>query len=552
MLPGSTNILDQLLGGFVAKPTGASGAIGGTGATGVSAEGGSGPVFGDLLSLIANGIDGQVADNPTGLPIDPQFTDFMFPSDDQPTAQDRATAGPTENVESLLGMKAQLAGETIGIVAPTQPTLTDTEILGLPPVRPDYPIESVIENGIDIPKESPLNLLSGRATMQSLQVTTEVGLNGLANGSELDAAYRVLDSKVSQGQLELTVAADNKTTEPVKISIPTELLGQALADSDINVAKKSTLISRVPLGNAGQSQATPVDELLSKLNLKTLEIKTEPELTAAQTDSKPVKVVLVAENDGTQVAIKAKLKPQDVSVKIKGRQGKAAAPTRATNQAGSTDAQIVANADNAKPVIESNSPLRNLITPTEFDLADRLVSGTQKVGAETVQFSTFGSGKADAEMKSIDINRNLMPTVKLTLPDSIQKSMSSSGQTLILKIEPEHLGPARLNLTVRDQLLTARIIVDTPMAKMAVERSLEQLADQLSRAGIEIDKLEVMLSGGDARQQFFDRRSAWSHARKMNHHNIEMNAAAEATEASPLMHLPSNEYLETDRVNLLV
>ena len=80
----------------------------------------------------------------------------------------------------------------------------------------------------------------------------------------------------------------------------------------------------------------------------------------------------------------------------------------------------------------------------------------------------------------------------------------------MIKVEPEHLGPARLNLSMRGEALVARLVVDSVQARIAVEGSLHQLNDQLSRAGIKVDHLEVTVGGGEERLPFFERRPHFS------------------------------------------
>ena len=95
------------------------------------------------------------------------------------------------------------------------------------------------------------------------------------------------------------------------------------------------------------------------------------------------------------------------------------------------------------------------------------------------------------------------------------------------------------------------MIVDSPLAKMAVENSLEQLTDQLSKAGVELDKIEVMLSDSHARHQFFDRRPAWSlDSQANNRNNDELNETdpGDSHVTAPLI---DSQYLGTRGVNLL-
>ena len=121
----------------------------------------------------------------------------------------------------------------------------------------------------------------------------------------------------------------------------------------------------------------------------------------------------------------------------------------------------------------------------------------------------------------------------------------------MIKIEPEHLGPARLNLVMRDHVLTARVVVDTPIARMAVLNSLDQLTDQLSRAGIDVNRIDVALSGDNAREQFLDRRPAWDYAQKTHNLDDEHENSSDPGIATPIVSAPPPEYIDARRVNLL-
>jgi hypothetical protein len=143
------------------------------------------------------------------------------------------------------------------------------------------------------------------------------------------------------------------------------------------------------------------------------------------------------------------------------------------------------------------------------------------------------------------------PRARLALPETSLQTLRAGGQSVMLKIEPESLGPARIHLTVRHDMLTARVMVDTPLAKAAVESSLDQLADQLHRAGIGVDRLEVSLSSGDLRQQFFDRRPGWDAHFKAASGTLTEETELEQVAPSPVFSQSTEGYLRSDGVNLL-
>ena len=120
----------------------------------------------------------------------------------------------------------------------------------------------------------------------------------------------------------------------------------------------------------------------------------------------------------------------------------------------------------------------------------------------------------------------------------------------MIKLEPEFLGPARLHLTMRQETLTARVMVDTPQAKAAVESSLSQLTDQLTKVGIKVDYIDVGVRGGGAQNQFFHNQSNWFRA-----HISRVTAPKEVEPVSPAITAAtvarhSAGYIAGDRVNI--
>jgi len=478
-------------------------------------------IFGDLL--LQTVADGEMI----GRPGEQLLTNLLFPSIDQPAAQDEAPAGPTvERTPLIEGMSALIPEfDVVGNVISKNPSLSTP-----PAVKPQ---------GV----EQPLNLPVADQVNPALLLQTE---------SEVESGiYRVLDSKVSDGRLELTVVAEGPAQEPVKISVPAALLTEPVSKLTGGVAKASGgRIPKVPIDRFAVPQQGQVDTLLSRLNLKALEIKVEPQPVSARPEPTPVEISLVAENDGTQVALRSRISKQDIRV-ITGRTNRDELMTAPTvkGKAPIVDTDESSIVKTTRPDNISD-PLRKVGHLTEFSLPDRIGTGKRPAFSQDTPTTNVTMDR-NQESNTTGVDRKLMPTVKMTLPELIQKPFSPNGQTVMIRIEPDHLGPARLNLALRDQILTARVIVDTSMARMAILNSLEQLTDQLSRAGIEVDRIQVALSGDGAREQFLDRRPAWSHARKMRRFDKELGFGQEAVGSTPVVTAPPPGYLKGGRVNLL-
>jgi flagellar hook-length control protein FliK len=364
------------------------------------------------------------------------------------------------------------------------------------------------------------------------------------------AVYDVLGSRVEGGQLELTLAPQGEAADQVKISVPLSVLAQAISDQTGQGAA-------VP--NASMSKSTgdwlrgdkmmEMDQLLKALNLKTLEVH-EP--TPSMTDKvaqSPIELTFIGENQGARIAITATINKQDVLLKTaKDAAGK---HILAGAEAGPVleNAKVAGTSSEQKP-----DDYQMLFKKPQFDSgsssAKNLLSDVRPFTFDANLSSANSLDKLAPRTGSTD-SASMTSPVKITLPETITKSFFSQGQTIMIRIEPDHLGPARLNLAVRDQMLTARVTVDTPMAKMAVESSLNQLTDQLSRAGIQVDRIDVMLSDGGTRHQFQDDRSHWSQSRRMRQINDDDRMPSDAMSV-PITMLPPRQYVSAQGVNLLV
>jgi len=89
-------------------------------------------------------------------------------------------------------------------------------------------------------------------------------------------------------------------------------------------------------------------------------------------------------------------------------------------------------------------------------------------------------------------------------------------------------------------------------AKVAVEKSLDHLIEQLSKADIEVDHIEVTTAGKNGREELFERRPLWHH-RPNRTENISLNnpLSFQQQTDSRAMTNRSGWYVGVDGVNLL-
>jgi hypothetical protein len=386
------------------------------------------------------------------------------------------------------------------------------------------------------------------ATVDSLnlQQVLQTTDTKLASGN-----YQILDTQVAGDRVELTLAAEGTAEEPITVSLPAELLKGSAEELELTGAgARGQILRRIPMFDVTGRESERVGDLLANLNLKTLRVESGPENVASKQDAPPVQLTLFAEDDGAQIAIKAKLATQDIRIKPQNRRegrwadtqpGKLAVPVE-----DDSEAVILRPVQRSQAIISS----RGNPTQNRFDLPDRLATGSKMMSSEQSLPTNHAQVDFGARLNESGSLRDIAPGVRMTLPDTIHKPLAANGQTIMIRIEPDHLGPARLTLALRENVLTARVVVDTPVARMAVENSLDQLTDQLSKAGIDVDRIDVQLSG-DPRENFLDRRAAWSFAQKNRRFDQQFELEADRSEPEPIMPLPPREYMTADRVNLL-
>ncbi|GEM_PF-2226099 len=237
-------------------------------------------------------------------------------------------------------------------------------------------------------------------------------------------------------------------------------------------------------------EAKAVDVFKSVLNIKELQInsaiKEQPVTDLKQVNTPaPVRIT-----DGTNIS--------------QGQTGEEEAAFDMNREAGSG--------------VQSNVSLKELALKTDGDkgtfeaLFDGKAVESKSQSAEaSVQVKT----DADMTVQSQSSSTNIMetekiqaPPVRFVVPSELNDGKNLDNRTVMIKMEPEHLGPVRMTLTTFHDGLSARLVVDTAAAKTAVESNLNQLMQQLDRQGIRVEAFQVSVGGSQVGENSGDRTMA--------------------------------------------
>lgn len=501
---------------------------------------------------------------------------------------------------TIKGLPPQQAGETTGLSVTEGAMFNDvlglftsgeaagssllmsmtTSDLGLHAVNTET--AAVADSGAELQNLSGQSLLSASET----KTTIAAEILNLAGGSDQAAAlnpelqalsnqaselkpgsYKVLDFQLSEGRLLLTLQSGESGADQIKLVIPVEMLSQSSEHARQGGGKTSSVQGMLPLravnGKAGAS-IPKIEKLFADLDLKSLEIGKVSNNNTVEATQDKIQVKIVAENSGGELVIRANLSKEQLNVKsadkpspaFSSKSNNRSVVKAVDDQNRGAGLHAESNADQQKNSTSQSTgqraavPIKNNPWTRQFNLIDILQN------PETVQ--QVSESKTISGTQTIDLSmsehtsdkQSLQSSVRVTLPENTAGILKPNGKSIMIRIEPDHLGPVRLNLVMRGDALTARVTVDTVQAQAAIENSVDKLTEQLSRAGIKVENVEVNLSGEDMRRQFMDRRTSWHRPGRSRQLSDGDDRQIEELSSTIIPTPSSTAYLSSESVNL--
>jgi flagellar hook-length control protein FliK len=95
----------------------------------------------------------------------------------------------------------------------------------------------------------------------------------------------------------------------------------------------------------------------------------------------------------------------------------------------------------------------------------------------------------------------------------------ANSNTLIIKLNPEHLGTLKVELVDQNGSITAKMIASSSMAKDMLDSQLSQLKTAFSQQNIRVDKIDIYYSSGDSvDKEFSQQQSSNGQENKQDQH----------------------------------
>ena len=203
---------------------------------------------------------------------------------------------------------------------------------------------------------------------------------------------------------------------------------------------------------------------------------------------------------------------------------------------------VVEKRANAQKVLEQKS--ESLFKIGSVDSLSNEAGNSAKANMSNMQTITQLKTSTDG---------HITETVKIILPENFKLSTNQKTQTIMIRIEPDHLGPARLELKMTDNLLSAKLIVETVEAKIILESSISQLKEKLASADIKVENLEINVRSESHNSHMSDKQQApWQNQKALRQFNrLDENLLSNEPAAMSARTNLSPQYAGAGGVNLL-
>lgn len=343
--------------------------------------------------------------------------------------------------------------------------------------------------------------------------------NGTPATDTASAATGVAGAASAAGATAATAATATSasTTAPAQTpeAIATQASSQSVSQTATGDQTQTGVVPGAPVTAARATDTTTPAAQPTAADAAVASAAATAATATAATESVPV-VVAAADNVGTQANTAA---DQAASAKGAGR-ATAGKPAPAANAGGAV-----------QPGAAESAPASGAVTRTlkggDDQAAEAPAAGAKLVVKETTAPASArtqadqspqgdGTTALTGTQATLTQPADASPADKATLSQPVIHSAIDqivAGAKLVrqgpvtemrLQLKPEFLGRVDLKVTMEGGVLSARIMVDNPQVKAAIEANLPQLRQDLAQQGIALQGMTVGLGGGRGQQQAGD------------------------------------------------
>lgn len=384
-----------------------------------------------------------------------------------------------------------------------------------PPIEAKFTAGRIIDvNGVLTGKEPAVQPEFAPKTSGQIAITGRPHANDFAmtddDSAISDLRLNRLADNLAVRSAEIKQVLPQGTAGTVAVDITQEAVWPKMAVLKDAFDKTGRMETNLPTGvskeAAGMEMRVPTDVPLRAVVSGTSHPTDVPQKAATPEASVPAELPLKtvgaeahAEVDSFQQSTRTQTPPEssDFSRVRSSAQNKSEAPRIAVTsfrpaENGIDDETVVSSTSNNISSVSSKKVAK------ESSEAVVSVKATPQTPAESSRPIAQATGPTEKGV--LVTTRAEVPAVRFVLPENVRESIIRPGNTITLRMEPEHLGSVRLTLTAHQDTIIGRVVVESPAARMAVESNVHILQNRLSEEGLHLEQFQVSVGGEQARQ----------------------------------------------------
>ena len=145
--------------------------------------------------------------------------------------------------------------------------------------------------------------------------------------------------------------------------------------------------------------------------------------------------------------------------------------------------------------------------------------GEQILVSESIQPNAAEPAPAVGAFAKVASNIDNGPNVSEQIQDSIQSSIRLDRQQIVIRLDPPELGKVTIKFIENSDQITGVLHVDKPQTRDQIQQALPEIIQSLTESGVQVKKIEVVLSNQQEQHTAKDQSSDSGHDAWANQQN---------------------------------
>jgi hypothetical protein len=310
-----------------------------------------------------------------------------------------------------------------------------------------------------------VNILADQLSTTVISQATAQQVNQKVKGKEEKEAPKSEDQTGSN--LDLQVSRENNSNSQQPKASKDNLKAENVERADANVRNSSKLTQQMNTQIEGVAkEVAPIESS-----------KIESQRASTSIANQEVSVALEAEMPAAEVAVRNIMNAQSQNVTV---------PTKA-------------NVEAAMPQIMPQ--LSNLG-------AEKFAKLQANISTDSVKGEVFAKNKeiaprAEEGRVTKQQNKKDFQLSVQKIEDALKEAVAAKdGKSISIKLEPSALGAVKVDVTLKDGGLYARVVVESPQVGNMMRERTQEIVENLKQLGLNVDSINVFIGNGGQGNDF--------------------------------------------------